>query len=139
MESSIEYLLRKHKTLVNGYRTPNGKRMEICQALAVEVGERLLAEGKAPEIRRLNADYAKNTPASSHGLIPVMFKNKWREGWISHQVCCEGGLVYDPLLGKPVEIKDYSMLMFGRDISLDELIRTDEFAGFARRYREAFG
>ena len=133
MESTLDYLVRKHETLVNDYRTPDGKYREHCGLIAIEVAQRLLAEGKTPRIEKVAEEVHERGFIHSLDLVPLIFRDKWTEGWGAHQVCCTDSMAYDPLLGKAVPIKDYCSLMFGKDISMRTLIASEEIKQFINR------
>lgn len=123
MEATSKYMARMHRQLVNDYLNAEGTEREACARVAVDIGDRLSAEGNFPEIRSM---CSFDLPLSVEGsLIPVMFKDKWRkeDGWASHHVCYFSGFIYDPLLGiEPVPAEEYTQRMFGFNLPLrDEL------------------
>lgn len=105
MESTLEYLAKKHSTLRNDYSTPNGKYSESCECIAVEVAKRLLNEGKKPYIAKVSKE-----------LTPLLYEGRIK--WYTHLFCCCNGLAYDPILKEPVPLKDYCRLVFGENIEI---------------------
>jgi hypothetical protein len=125
-DGTLDYLTKKHRTLINSYKTPDGRYSKHCGMIALEVGQRLLEEGKIPKIRMIRLTIDSPRHIRRTGLIPRVFKDRWYEGGGSHQVCCESELAYDPLLIKPVKVTDYSILMFGENLPLELMWDTED-------------
>ncbi|MGV8142149.1 MAG: hypothetical protein ACP5NS_00765 [Candidatus Pacearchaeota archaeon] len=130
MTSALEYLARLHLTVTNDYRTPNGQYSESCGLIATDIAKRLLAENKTPYIvivRGKLVDSANRKP-----IVPKPFGG--RISWGAHQVCCEKGLAYDPMVGsKPVATRDYCEIAFKGEVEMDVLITEDTIREFVGR------
>jgi len=107
MNSTLDYLAEKHSTLINGYRTLDGKNSESCGLIALEISQRLLEEGKYPHLKSVS---------DKEYLVPLMFKGNVK--WGLHVFCCEHDIVYDPILDKPTHINNYLKLVFGKRLSV---------------------
>lgn len=106
METTLEYLVRKHSTLKNDYKMPDGNFVESCSIIALEVARRLLEEGKSPYIISFRDD--------TSSIKPRIYSE--RVTWGAHIVCCENDLAYDPMLGQPYPLKKYTYIAFGRKV-----------------------
>lgn len=90
---------------------------------------RLLAEGRAPWIARLR-DARRDGGATFHA--PLIPRRHPHLAWTTHYVACADGLVYDPLAEAPIELAQYALTVFGRDLPLQELLGTEETARLVR-------
>ncbi|MBL7100765.1 MAG: hypothetical protein ISS23_02300 [Nanoarchaeota archaeon] len=131
MESALEYMARKHVTLINDYRTPCGNYSESCGIIAIELAERLLSEGKEPYIMKVAEDVFSSGFITCKVLKPLTYEGRIR--WGAHQVCCWDGKVYDPILDKPVSLKDYFKLVFGEEVEISVLIPSNEINEYISR------
>ena len=99
-DSVLEYMAEKHETLANDYKTADGKNSEYCVSIAEQIFMLLTVQGKVPYIVKVHntLDGKDITPKAFNGRV------KWGE----HHVCCEGKLVYDPMVSAtPVSLEDY--------------------------------
>jgi len=130
MNSSLEYMANLHPTLANDYRTPDGQYSESCGLIAVDIAERLLAEDKSPYIARVQGKLVDSINRNS--IAPKPFEG--RISWGAHQVCCENGLAYDPMVDtKPVAIDDYLGIAFEGEVEMDVLVAQDKIKEFVER------
>ena len=95
----------------------SGRYDANCVTHAARVAELLLHEGKSPWIGRIR-DRRDNFVGP---LIPKRFGDLT---WNTHYVACAGRDVYDPIVGSPVDVSEYTRVVFGRDI--DVATRCDE-------------
>ena len=103
-----------------------------CVAHACRTAELLLAEHRAPWIGRI-----RDVQGNVHGpLTPLRYRGKGAPTWTTHYVACAGRQVYDPLVGKPIDLDKYAMEVFGRQLDIAEhfdareterLLRSGEF------------
>jgi hypothetical protein len=130
MNSALEYMANLYPTLANDYRTPDGKHSESCGCIAVDIAKRLLAEDKVPYIARVQGKLIDTI--NRHSITPKPFNG--RISWGAHQVCCEDGLVYDPMVApKPVAIDDYCKMTFEGEVEMDVLVAQDRIREFVER------
>jgi len=127
----LDYLEDKHKSIVNDYRTPDNKFSESCGLITVEIVELLLREGKKPYIMKVHEDEHRNGFIHSKRLAPKIYEG--RIHWGAHQVCCCDGMAYDPILGKPISIKEYTKAVFDEDIKMEVLIPQEKIEEFINR------
>ncbi len=111
----IDLLARRHYDLRNNYRI-NPLFLYDCNLLALEVGELFLHNDCQPSIlrfeRRLEVPIQLKTNADD--MLPVRYNGKIV--WHAHAVCENEGQVYDPLIGEPVGLGDYSRIAFAEKI-----------------------
>jgi hypothetical protein len=130
METALKYMAKKHATLANNYRTPDGKHSESCGCIAVDIAKILLTENRLPYIARVWGRLVDNVNRTS--IIPRPFGG--RISWGVHQVCCEGGSVYDPMIGiVPVAIDNYCKKAFRGEVEMGVLVNQAEIREFVRR------
>ena len=130
MNSALEYMANLHPTLANDYRTPDGQHSEICGLIAVDIAKRLLAEDKFPYIAKVQGNLVDRINRAS--ITPKPFNG--RISWGVHQVCCEDGLAYDPMISpEPVAIDDYCQMAFEGEVEMDVLVAQDKIREFVER------
>lgn len=129
MESTLDYLVRKHETLRNDYATPDGEYSESCSIISAEVVKRLLAEGKNPVIMKVSDSVEENGFVMSRRLVPSIYEG--RVTWGAHAVCCCDGLAYEPVLGMPIQIEEYCKLVFGKEMTMTVYIDSEGIKAFA--------
>jgi hypothetical protein len=130
MNSALEYMANLHPTLANDYKTPDGKHSESCGLIAADIAERLLTEDKVSYIARVQGKLVDSINRAS--IVPKPFQG--RISWGAHQVCCENGLAYDPMIApKPVAIDIYCEMAFEGEVEMDVLIAQDRVREFVER------
>jgi len=130
MELTLEYMADLHKTLINDYRTPDGNHSESCGCIAVDIAKRLLAEGKVPYIAKIQGKLIDKM--NRQPIVPKPFDR--RVSWGAHQVCCENGLAYDPMISsEPVSIGNYCERAFEGEVEMDTLVTQDQIREFTKR------
>lgn len=115
-ESTLQFLLRKHETLANDYKTPDGKCRESCMVVAYQTAEKLIADGKDPFIVIFSEIINEGGIVHAKSIEPLIYGG--RISWGAHMVCCAGDMTYDPMLGVPVSLEEYSFRAFGENISM---------------------
>jgi hypothetical protein len=128
--SVLDYLAEKNKTLVKDYRTPDDNYSESCSLIAKNIAKTLVKEGKKPRIISVTG---KRIPNSSNreSLQPVQYAG--RVSWGAHVVCVCDGLVYDPMIGRPLPLEEYAHEAFGCDVEIETLISEDEIEEFVNK------
>ncbi|MEA2338239.1 MAG: hypothetical protein QOE82_2246 [Thermoanaerobaculia bacterium] len=120
-QTAAEYLSEISSVLDAGYPAD-------CVTHACRLVELLLAEGRKPWIGRLR-DVQQLPFGTFHGpLTPVRLLGRKGPTWTTHYVACEGDLVYDPLVGVPVSLAHYPVIVFGREIPLTSFLDSDATA-----------
>lgn len=128
METALEYLGRTHQELKQHYDvSPVG----FCQYYAGGLATRLLNEGREPfimiiqEMIRLG-EFTKET---KH-LFPRLYGGKVIFG--GHLVCCDGKEALDPLVGKPVNLDDYTNITFIEKVPMKIHTPTEQISDFIK-------
>ncbi len=96
---TLQYLKDNFSELENDYGTNHA-----CSLIACDVARLLIAEGGHPQIldiRGRKTDLGGNT----EDLIPRRYSG--RVTWGGHSVCQNDNLIYDPMIGEPVEKELY--------------------------------
>jgi hypothetical protein len=112
-EAVLDYLKNNHEVIINGYRNEDGSNAH-CGQIAADIAALLLRSGMHPHIEEV-CDREDNH-MNRRALVPEIYNGKIT--WGGHQVCCCQGLAFDPLLGQPIAIEDYTEAVFGKDIEL---------------------
>jgi hypothetical protein len=130
MESALEYMANIHPTLANDYRTPDGKYSESCGCIAVNIARKLFAEGKNPFILRIRGELIDSINRKT--ITPKTFNG--RISWGAHQVCCEGGLAYDPMVSpESIDLDNYCKIAFQENVCTDILVKQEDIKEFISR------
>jgi hypothetical protein len=112
MESTQDYLTRKHQDILDhGY---DGQHSGV---IALKVAERLISEGERPEIslvyeERLNPGSATEVVQFTPNILGE------DTSWLTHTVCTTQTHAYDPLIGEPIAIEDYTGFLFDEEIKM---------------------
>jgi hypothetical protein len=105
MESTIEYLVKMEEDLARqdfeGYD---------CTGLAKEIAQRLVREGQSPSIIRIRSIRNSGAYFVDDTLVPRKYPDRM---WKHHDVCEANSLIYDPLIGHPLPIRQYFEEAFG--------------------------
>lgn len=123
----LDYLIKKNKTLINDYRMSDDSYLqESCVSIAGDIAKMLLNEGKRPEIVLITGKLVANPHiTASERLKPVQYEG--RVGWGSHVVCICDGLVYDPMIGRPLPLEEYIHRAFDTDVEIKTMDNMEEF------------
>ena len=112
MSSLSSYLSDTHRQLACEYEGN-------CLAIAREIARLLVDRGRQPFIAYLHKEESRAGSRFHYPLIPKKYTG--RITWTKHYVCCCDGVVYDPMLERPVRIDQYSRAAFGADYPMDIL------------------
>lgn len=129
MESVEEYLIRKHIAIKDDYTDANDDT-ESCTIIASAVAFRLLQEGKEPflvEVTKKDKSPEKTT------IHPALYGG--RIAWGGHITCCCGVVIFDPLIGKPVRIKEFTKSAFLEEVELKPTFSREETKELAIKYQ----
>lgn len=112
-----EFMIQKRVELLNNdYRA-------ACGLIAWEIAEMFIAAGESPTTIFFSKDINDGIVITSEPLFPLIFQGRVK--WGSHEVAVNRGLVYDPILGYPVRINEYSQLVFGKEIPWSDGLTAD--------------
>jgi len=128
----LDYLVEKNKTLVDEYHTPDGNYAESCGNIAVDIAKMLLSSGKRPEIVSITGKRVDNPHIiANEPLKPVQYKG--RISWGAHIVCVCEGMVYDPMIGRPLSKEEYAYETFGAEVEMKTIVTEDKIEEFVNR------
>ena len=127
----LDYLESMNATILNDYRTPDGQYSEHCGLIAIDLAKLFIAFGKEPYIMKVSEYIHKNGSIHSKSLNPLVYED--RVSWGAHQVCCCGDEAFDPIVGKPISINQYTQTVFGESINMEILIPKNLIREFVSR------
>ncbi len=128
----LAYFDSKGKFLANDYSsTPDGNYVDSCTLIALDMARLLLEAGKRPSIMTVVGERVMNPAFVTHKtLVPVQYQGRVK--WGSHVVCVCEGLVYDPMIGKPVSIETYAHQAFGVDVVMETMVSEDRIVDYLK-------
>lgn len=124
-----DYLIKKHETLKDNY-TDSKDLAESCSLIAVDLARLLLKEGRRPHIAQVWGKTIKGG-INRKPLVPKLYGG--RISWGGHIVCCEKDIVYDPLVGKPLNTRSYTSEVFNDPVDINTLVPQDQIEEFINR------
>lgn len=116
MTTLSSYLEEKRLLLASEYKGD-------CLAIARDIARLLLEEQRQPFIALLVRKEVRGELKFYGPLSPKKYLG--RVTWTKHYVCCCDGQVYDPMLGEPAPLEEYSQKVFGLEIPLQTFIPTE--------------
>lgn len=108
---------RLHTQLEDGYLDTTHQNLAHCRDIAEEIGHALLADGGDPRIMLVGS--CKWDGQNPEFLVPKPYEGKIT--WLTHYVCVQDGVVYDPMLAHPEPIDTYPSKAFGKEVKLTPL------------------
>jgi hypothetical protein len=105
---TIAYLQEKFSDLENDYKTLDGKNAQSCSLIALEVASILKKEGGVPQIVTITG--MKVDSVNTETLYPKRYEGRVK--WGGHVVCQCDGLIYDPMVGIPIDKDTYLKTTF---------------------------
>jgi len=120
----LEYLASKKVTILNDYKTPSGQHSEHCGLIANALAKLLIEAGKEPYIMLVTEDVHKNGFVYTKDLEPLIYNGN--VSWGSHLVCCCENVAFDPMIGNPVNIDQYTQIVFGELIHMGIAVSKDK-------------
>ena len=114
MKATLEYLSKKHRELIS--TNYDGQK---CWNIAIETASKLQEEGIVPHIETA---YEVMEKFKTRRLYPKPLKGV---DWGVHHVCCTTDEAFDPLIGYPVQKRDYCTILFGKELTM--YVRESEF------------
>ena len=129
MYAVLQYLAIKHMFMTERYVDEKG-RIADCHKIANEIYDMLVSEGKFPFLAEFSIEWQTEKPYEEE-LVPLRYNREierdkakvekggegWKDKmvpWKTHFFCCCDGLAFDPIMGEPVPIEEYSTRVFGR-------------------------
>jgi hypothetical protein len=89
-----------------------------CLQQAKKILAIFVAEGREAWIGRLRKTEKRGDTTMHWPLIPLRFRGRSAPTWTTHYVCCSGELAYDPLVGHPIPLSEFSRAVFGEEIEI---------------------
>lgn len=122
MAGILRYMSELNKALKNDY-SRDGIYGESCTEVAFDIAEKLLLEGRKPEIFLISEDVSESGMVHPKKLSPLPYSG--RVNWYAHVVCCAEGLVFDPILETPIPVEYYCTTAFGENVKMKKKFSTD--------------
>jgi len=130
--NAYEYLIVTNKRLSSGYRWDNTGKSAFCVDIAKEVGRRLLPIGPSIiEVLGERRDGLHNEP-----IIPKCYEGTdngfgQRVIWTDHHlVCAKGDIIFDPIVGRPINADLYRTTIFESPVLLRTHVPANEMATY---------
>jgi hypothetical protein len=99
-----------------------------CLSAARKLSALLLEEGRCPWIARLRKTESLRGEVFHAPLTPRV------EGvaatWTTHYLCCCDATAYDPVAGRPLQLKVYTLEVFGQHIPLEVFVPPARLAAY---------
>lgn len=130
METTLDYLERMHEFMIDDYTKPKkGGIKAHCGLIAYDIARKLLNDGKQPVIIQVLGKIIDDV-----GNRKAIFPKQLKEiSWGGHQACLVEGLVYDPMIGKPLKLEDYFDIAFEGEVEYQVVIPFSEIEEFVKR------
>lgn len=127
-EKAIKYLGNKFPELENDYSNDDGY-VEHCGLIAGEVAKLILADGGHPQLLSIRGQ--KVDSMNTETLEPKRYAG--RVVWGGHTVCENNGVIYDPMIGEPVNKKIYLENTFSKPVVATVLVPQEKMNEFIKR------
>ncbi len=106
-----------HENLKNDYDNGSGVYSESCRFVANSMAGALKNEGRTPRILGLRGE--KNPlDGNNASLFPAPFEGRVK--WGTHLVCEAAGIIYDPMLPKPLPLEEYLLVAFNQAVEYQD-------------------
>lgn len=111
-----EYLKNEFVRLANDYKGEDG-HLEECVRIAVKIAQSIIDEGGNPQFLTIKGKIT-NSAGNTEILEPKRYNGrvKWP---LSHTVCENNGMIYDPLVGKPLTQEEYLSTTFSKPVEAE--------------------
>ena len=119
------FLASKHEELLNDYRTPDGEYVQFCTQIAAKVAGILKAQGKSPYLLQITGEPEPDGLGTRY-LVPKQYDGRVK--WGSHFICCESGIVYDPMVGEPMPLDTYTSTVFSENVVAKPYVSSEDIA-----------
>ena len=123
--NSIPEEIKAYLNIMNKRVLPNYKKEDKsnydCKIIAKEIKTICEGEGIEAKIIRFDSkEWINNKELINERLNPKYVQGI-KEGWEHHDVCLANGKILDPILGMPVNAKNYAQIMFEREVGVYEI------------------
>lgn len=99
--------------------------LDDCVVHATRIAALLLEGDCAPWIAGIRDVSSEGSYEMHHPLIPSRFPAMT---WNVHYICCNGTQAYDPIVGEPCSVDEFTMKVFGRSIAMREAVSAADVA-----------
>jgi hypothetical protein len=123
------FLATKARTLSHDYRNEHGQ-LEHCGLLAMDVARLILQEGGHPSMYSIRGSVIDSV-GNRKSLTPKQYNGSII--WGGHTVCENQGLIYDPMVGRPVPLSQYLEETFTEPVTGEVSIPSNKIEDFVRR------
>jgi hypothetical protein len=134
MGRALDYLVALHyragfKIGKDDYTDENGVTLN-CGEVALTLAQLCSNDGKKPSILQ----FYEHVPPRI-GMLRRLDTGlyQWKTAWGIYFVCACDGFAYEPVIGTPVPIGEYSLHMFGREVPKEEISSEETHAILQRR------
>ncbi len=125
------YLREQFLQLSNDY-SKDGKYVESCSLIAVDVAKLILEDGGSPQLLAIRGKIIKTDAyIANETLVPRRYKGRVK--WGGHTVCECKDIIYDPMVGSPLDRSTYLRDTFQNEVEAKVLVPPEEMAVFVRR------
>lgn len=114
------YLKIMNKNVLPNYKQKNGEPYD-CRTIAKNIKHLCESHGiEAKIIRYDSKEWIGNKEMNNERLFPKYIEGITK-GWEYHDVCLANNKILDPILGMPIEAKNYSQILFEREVGVKEI------------------
>lgn len=125
-----EYLTNKHRILQNDYHTEDGKHSDSCTLIACHIAKLFLENGEKPSLLSVSGELLPDG-LNHRTLTPKIYEGRVK--WGGHVICANGNIVFDPMVGKPINKKKYIREIFDQSVVLEEAVPSEFIKEFVQR------
>lgn len=131
MPKTMALFHRIHESVLDSYQGAH------CGVIATKLAKCMIKEKHKPRVMMVYEEleepaaieekkyFFSPRKTSVTAFVPLVYAGKM-EPWHAHSVCCLGDVVYDPILEAPVPLKEYTRLVFGKDIAMKVQMTPEE-------------
>lgn len=124
----LDYLDLKYKSLTNNY-SEDGIYREHCGLIATDIAKLFMNKGLKPELFSVRGQIVDKV-GNSESIRPKRYNGQVT--WGGHTVCVLDGIVYDPIIGKPIPIELYKMTAFEKEVRMYVQIEANKMEEFVK-------
>jgi hypothetical protein len=107
----------QHAILKNDYTDVTGEAPVSCKRVALDMYKLIKTNGKTSRVMTL---FGKSVDPDGDRawLIPTAYEGRIQ--WASHVICVSAGIVYDPMLPRPLPMEDYLVTAFDQEVLVED-------------------